>query len=262
MVKPAGSNNNTTSGSNPTNGEAASSVVKKTAAAATASTSTSQLSRDGNPPPATISETGSEETELSTSEEEEDTSWITWFCGLRGNELLCEVDEDYIQDDFNLCGLQAQVPHYDSALDMILDTDNSIVELDDEEHTAIENAAEMLYGLIHARYITTIKGINAMHEKYKRVEFGHCPRVFCEKQPCLPVGTSDTPSTETVKIYCPRCEDIYLPRCKYQSNMDGAYIGTTFPHLYLMTYPSSRPAKVTEKYVPRVFGFKLHKDSK
>ena len=40
--------------------------------------------------------------------------------------------------------------------------------------------------------------------------------------------------------------------------MDGAYFGTTFPHLLLMTYPSMRPAKQQEVYVPRVFGFKLH----
>ena len=40
--------------------------------------------------------------------------------------------------------------------------------------------------------------------------------------------------------------------------MDGAYFGTTFPHLLLMTYPSMKPAKQQEVYVPRVFGFKLH----
>ncbi|KAF6251204.1 casein kinase II, regulatory subunit [Scenedesmus sp. NREL 46B-D3] len=191
--------------------------------------------------------------------DQDEPSWISWFCGLRGNEFFCEVDEDYIEDDFNLSGLASQVPYYEYALDMILDNEPPAdVMLTDHQHEMLENAAEMLYGLIHARYLVTQRGLNAMLEKLKNADFGRCPRVLCDGQPCLPVGTSDLPGTSTVKIFCPKCEDIYYPRIDYQCSIDGAYFGTTFPHLMLMTYPMYRPPKATGKYVPRVFGFKLH----
>ncbi|KAJ0236802.1 Casein kinase II subunit beta-2 [Hirschfeldia incana] len=210
---------------------------------------------------ATISDdTDSEESEVSGSEGEEDTSWISWFCNLRGNEFFCEVDDDYIQDDFNLCGLNHQVPYYDYALDLILDVDFSQGErFTDEQNELVESAAEMLYGMIHARYILTSKGLASMLDKYKNYDFGRCPRVYCCGQPCLPVGQSDIPRSSTVKIYCPKCEDVYYPRSKYQGNIDGAYFGTTFPHLFLMTYGHLKPQKAAQSYVPRVFGFKLHK---
>ncbi|CAN4111897.1 unnamed protein product [Withania somnifera] len=205
------------------------------------------------------SETDSEESDVSGSDGE-DTSWISWFCNLRGNEFFCGVDDEYIQDDFNLCGLSSQVPYYDYALDLILDVESSHGDLfTEEQNELVESAAEMLYGLIHVRYILTSKGMAAMLEKYKNYDFGRCPRVYCCGQPCLPVGQSDIPRSSTVKIYCPKCEDIYYPRSKYQGNIDGAYFGTTFPHLYLMTYGHLKPQKPSQNYVPRVFGFKLHK---
>ncbi|XP_021756430.1 putative casein kinase II subunit beta-4 isoform X2 [Chenopodium quinoa] len=203
------------------------------------------------------SETDSEESDVSGSDGE-DTSWISWFCNLRGNEFFCEVDDDYIQDDFNLCGLSGQVPYYDYALDLILDVESSHGDMfTEEQNELIESAAEMLYGLIHVRYILTTKGMAAMLEKYKNYEFGRCPRVYCSGQPCLPVGQSDIPRSSTVKIYCPKCADIYYPRSKYQGN--GAYFGTTFPHLFLMTYGNLKPTQATRSYVPRIFGFKVHK---
>jgi len=194
---------------------------------------------------------------------DEDTSWISWFCSLKGNEFFCEVDDDYVQDDFNLSGLSLQVPYYEYALDLILDVDLPSDEvLSEEQHEMIESAAELLYGLIHVRYILTSRGLSAMFEKFKSLDFGRCPRAFCNGQPCLPVGNSDIPRNSSVKIYCPKCEEIYHPRSKYHSNIDGAYFGTTFPHLLLMTYPVLRPPRSVEKYIPRVFGFKLHETAK
>ncbi|CAL9052877.1 unnamed protein product [Musa banksii] len=205
------------------------------------------------------SETDSEESDVSGSDGE-DTSWISWFCNLRGNEFFCEVDEEYIQDDFNLCGLSSQVPYYDYALDLILDVESSHGDMfTEEQNELVESAAEMLYGLIHVRYILTSKGMAAMLEKFKNYDFGRCPRVYCCGQPCLPVGQSDIPRSSTVKIYCPKCEDIFYPRSKYQGNIDGAYFGTTFPHLFLMTYGHLKPQKPSQRYVPRVFGYKIHK---
>lgn len=199
-----------------------------------------------------------ESTEDST---EEDCSWISWFTSLRGNNFFCVIDEDYIQDDFNLTGLGAMVPYYDYALDMILDAEVPLDNLSEEQQELVESAAESLYGLIHARFILTTRGMAKMQEKYLKADFGRCPRVLCQGQPMLPGSISDIPRSNVVHTFCPQCQELYFPRSAKQANLDGAYFGTTFPHLFLMLYPDCIPTKPTIPYVPRIYGFKINSDS-
>jgi casein kinase II subunit beta len=69
-------------------------------------------------------------------------SWIASFCGLLGHEYFAEVSEDFIEDDFNLTGLQSQVPMYKEALEMILDVEPEDDEEDEEEEEEDEEEEE------------------------------------------------------------------------------------------------------------------------
>ncbi|KAH7375279.1 casein kinase II regulatory subunit [Plectosphaerella cucumerina] len=195
-------------------------------------------------------------------------SWISSFCSLLGHEYFAEVSEEFIEDDFNLTGLQAQVAMYKEALEMILDVepeedndeDEEEEEDDDDNDSAdqerlaarnerrqhsrmasdlsvIESSAEMLYGLIHQRFICSRAGIQQMSEKYELGHFGFCPRTNCEQARALPVGLSDIPGEDTVKLFCPSCLDVYVPPNSRFQTVDGAFFGRTFGALFLLTFP-------------------------
>ncbi|PFH52783.1 hypothetical protein AMATHDRAFT_139380 [Amanita thiersii Skay4041] len=174
-------------------------------------------------------------------------TWISWFCSLPGHEYFCEVTEDFIEDDFNLTGLNTMVPFWKEAMEMVLD-----VEPDEEagkipDVSIVESSAEMLYGLVHQRYILTRMGLQAMLEKYETGVFGSCPRVYCDGCNVVPCGRSDTPGLDTVKLYCPNCNDIYVPPSSRYQGVDGifftgAFFGTTFAHLFFQTYRELAPA--------------------
>jgi casein kinase II subunit beta len=51
----------------------------------------------------------SEESEFS---EDINVGWILWFCGLEDHFFFCEINEDYIKNEFNLYGLKKRVNKY------------------------------------------------------------------------------------------------------------------------------------------------------
>ncbi|KAH8234072.1 hypothetical protein KR038_000830, partial [Drosophila bunnanda] len=171
-------------------------------------------------------------------------SWINWYTGLQGHDFLCRVPSDYIMDRFNLTGLETSVPNFNLILEIILDPKFSA---DDWDKTMDSNLVEKLYGLIHARYILTSHGVENMCKKYERGEFGICPRVYCKGQNTLPVGLSDEWAHSNVKLYCPRCRDVFQPRSRC-CLLDGAIFGTGFPHMFFMQLPELRPQPPEEKY--------------
>ncbi|GAB1316032.1 casein kinase 2 regulatory subunit [Madurella fahalii] len=197
-------------------------------------------------------------------------SWISSFCSLLGHEYFAEVSEEFIEDDFNLTGLQTQVAMYKEALEMILDVEPEDDEDDEDEDeeddedvsgdgrdvlggrahgerrhhsriasdlSVIESSAEMLYGLIHQRFICSRAGIQQMSEKYELGHFGMCPRTNCNQARTLPVGLSDIPGEDTVKLFCPSCLDVYVPPNSRFQTVDGAFFGRTFGALFLLTFP-------------------------
>ncbi|GJN92831.1 hypothetical protein Rhopal_005869-T1 [Rhodotorula paludigena] len=205
-------------------------------------------------------------------------TWINWFCSLPGHEYFTEVAEDFIEDDFNLTGLASLVPFYKEAMEMVLDVEPE----EDEMHrvpdvSIVESSAELLYGLIHQRYILTRQGLQQMYAKFDSGHFGTCPRVYCSQSKLVPCGRSDLPGVDTVKLFCPSCLDMYVPPSSRFQGVDGAFFGTTFPHLLFQTYPppSTLPApqadpqdaskreqttplsSLSKVYVPRIYGFKV-----
>jgi len=196
------------------------------------------------------------------------------FISSRGNEYFCEIDEDYLTDRFNLTGLNTEVQYYQYALDLV--TDVFDMEVDDDMREQIEKSARHLYGLVHARYIVTTRGLAKMvslwcchewrflsnnlfqMEKYKQGVFGKCPRVICESQHLLPMGQHDTSGKSNVKLYCAKCEDIYNPKSSRHNSIDGAYFGTSFHNILFQVYPTQVPPKTQRRYEPRIYGFRVH----
>lgn len=159
------------------------------------------MSLDSNQTSRPVSASAIEDTDpLESGSSPSCVSWITWNCSLPGNDYLVEIPEAWIADAFNLVGLDALIPMYSQCLDMILDLESDPLygkfccnEDNDIGNDVIESNAQILYALIHQRFITTRSGLSVYKERLLEGEFGSCPRVGCHGSFLIPCGQSNLP---------------------------------------------------------------------
>ncbi|KAK5634737.1 hypothetical protein RRF57_010451 [Xylaria bambusicola] len=185
----------------------------------------------------------------SESDSDYTSYWRDWFISSRGNEYFCEIDEDYLTDRFNLTGLNTEVQYYQYALDLI--TDVFDLDCDDDMRETIEKSARHLYGLIHARYIVTTRGLAKM-PTLASVQGSSAGRIHYY-QWAKPMRLIRNLSNSTVFV-----ARMYTIPSLAHAAIDGAYFGTSFHNIMFQVYPALVPSKSAERYIPRVYGFKVH----
>lgn len=133
--------------------------------------------------------------------------------------------------------------------------------LSESQRLKIQEDAPLLYGLLHRRFIVTKEGLKRMRDKYTAKDFGVCHRAQCQQTKLLPIGITEEISDQNVRLFCAHCEELYIPSNLIHQNIDGAFFGTTFAHLFLMEFPMFRPRRVSsmnKKYIPKIYGYPLH----
>ncbi|KAK2960622.1 putative Casein kinase II subunit beta [Blattamonas nauphoetae] len=164
-------------------------------------------------------------------------NWVRWFCSLTGNDWYCVIPREFIEKESNLIGLHTQIKGYNKALNEILDLRDYDDASSDVDSQSLKRNTVSLFNLLHARFITTPIGLEMMSLKFLQKAFGVCPRVMCDSQALLPIGQSSQCNKGYVLLYCPKCEDLYIPPSLIHQTIDGAAFGPSFPHLFLFEYP-------------------------
>lgn len=73
----------------------------------------------------------------------------------------------------------------------------------------------------------------------------------------MPIATTEELNVSRVKVFCPRCQDIYVPRAG-AIELDGAYFGLYFPQSFIQFYPELfEQIQGPEKHCVKLYGFKI-----
>ena len=119
--------------------------------------------------------------------------------------------------------------------------------------------------MLHHRYLRTPEGLGKVFRKYMEGVYGVCPRALCDGSKCVPVGLSDKMRGSRVKLFCPKCDEVYMyqkPRAEggmqTASNLDGSCFGQSFPQVFLSTFDNmiEQPPSVFY-YEPKISGFRI-----
>lgn len=141
---------------------------------------------------------------------------------------LVEIDEYYLQSSVSYYGLSSVVPHCSRVTSIIKGRNVDVSEMTHEQVEKLAANCRLLYGLLHQRYVITEEGVRKLYQKYQRGVYGTCPRVACRHSKLLPMGLSQDIGHSKVKLWCPKCHDIY----DSPQDIDGAYFGPDLPIMF------------------------------
>ena len=184
-------------------------------------------------------------------------SWLDKFLERPSSRLFVRIDQEFINSSFNLYGLKSQVDNFNLAYELLRKGRITSKSKDEYSESEVEESAELLYGLLHVRYLLTKPGMQLMIQKYVNNEFPQCPRVYCKGVQCLPLGISDEPGEHTVRMFCPCCNDVYNVTESDLKKVDGAFFGISWVHMFLFKYPQIIPKEPPKVYVPKIYGFRI-----
>ena len=179
--------------------------------------------------------------------------FIRWFCSLNGHGFLVEPSREFIGDSFNLIDFK-EMPEFapmqerfeweDALKFLMCHKTPSQKDLDDPVFQELFGHIQDLFGLIHARFIVSHEGLQQLKVKYLNRDYGSCERVSCEGERMLPIGQSSQLGEQRVKVYCPRCQEVYLPQNHLMTDLDGAWFGgQSVCNMLFKTYPDLYPSK-------------------
>lgn len=191
--------------------------------------------------------------------------WIDQHC--EKNPWFVKVDTNWALDWFNQHGFSSIITDFDDALSVLAlgspkEQSGSLSHYSGQDIVriqALNQQAQRLYGLLHARFICQPAGLNKMAELIRKGIYGKCPRTLCEGCPVIPVGTTLTMRRHSVKLFCPCCRDIY--KSPSYPVIDGAYFGPAFAHIFIMDHAAE--FKIYEDrfrpFVQKAFGFNIRR---